>query len=126
MRRGWRWRRWSAPPTPTAGGGGRGAPRRRQRGGGDPGVPGAPPGLARRRVARPVRQRGAHLRSRADRAAPHPPPQDLMRIYLRGTSPTLAQGLVGLLMETRDAQPGEVWLISPWLRDVVLPVRGHF
>lgn len=49
-----------------------------------------------------------------------------MRIYLRGTSPDLAQGLVGLLMETRDAQPGEVWLISPWLRDVVLPVRGHF
>lgn len=49
-----------------------------------------------------------------------------MRIYLRATPPDLAEGLIGLLIETRDAPPGEIWLISPWLRDVSLPVRGHF
>jgi phosphatidylserine/phosphatidylglycerophosphate/cardiolipin synthase-like enzyme len=36
--------------------------------------------------------------------------------------------LVGLLLATFDAEPGDIWLISPWLRDVELPVArlGHF
>jgi phosphatidylserine/phosphatidylglycerophosphate/cardiolipin synthase-like enzyme len=49
-----------------------------------------------------------------------------VRIYLRGTAPDLARGLLGLLVDALDAEPGDVWLISPWLREVELPVPGHF
>jgi hypothetical protein len=36
--------------------------------------------------------------------------------------------LVSLLLAAFDAEPGEVWLISPWLRDMELPASGigHF
>ena len=51
-----------------------------------------------------------------------------MRIYTRGREPDLRLGLVSLLLSAFDAEPGEVWLISPWLRDVELPASGigHF
>jgi hypothetical protein len=51
-----------------------------------------------------------------------------VRIYTRGREPDLRHGLVSLLLAAFDAEPGEVWLISPWLRDVELPASGigHF
>ena len=51
-----------------------------------------------------------------------------MRIYTRDREPGLRQGLVTLLLAAFDAEPGDVWVISPWLRDVELPVAGigHF
>jgi phosphatidylserine/phosphatidylglycerophosphate/cardiolipin synthase-like enzyme len=51
-----------------------------------------------------------------------------VRIYARLREPDLRHGLVSLLLAAFDAEPGEVWLISPWLRDVELPAAqlGHF
>lgn len=51
-----------------------------------------------------------------------------MRIYTRGATPDLRHGLVSLLLAAFDAAPGEVVLVSPWMRDVELPTAGigHF
>lgn len=51
-----------------------------------------------------------------------------MRIYAGGREPGLGRGVMALLLAAFDAEPGEVILVSPWLRDVELPVAGlgHF
>jgi phosphatidylserine/phosphatidylglycerophosphate/cardiolipin synthase-like enzyme len=51
-----------------------------------------------------------------------------VRIYATGREPGLANGVVSLLLAAIDAEQGEVCLVSPWLRDVELPVagQGHF
>ncbi|CAA9370272.1 MAG: hypothetical protein AVDCRST_MAG68-5677 [uncultured Gemmatimonadetes bacterium] len=51
-----------------------------------------------------------------------------MRIYTRDRSPDLRHGLLTHLLDAFDAPPGDLLLISPWLRDVDLPVAdaGHF
>lgn len=47
-----------------------------------------------------------------------------MRVYTRAREPGLRQGLVSLLLAAFDPEPADVWVISPWLRDVELPVAG--
>jgi hypothetical protein len=51
-----------------------------------------------------------------------------VRIYTRHREPDLRHGLVSLLLAAFDPEPGDVWVISPWMRDVELPVAdlGHF
>ena len=51
-----------------------------------------------------------------------------MRVYTKGSDPNLATGVVGHLLSVIDSESSDVWLISPWLRDVELPVAdvGHF
>lgn len=51
-----------------------------------------------------------------------------MRIYTSERTPDLRSGLLGLLLAAFDTEPSEIWLVTPWLRDIVLPVadQGHF
>lgn len=51
-----------------------------------------------------------------------------MRVYTSSSLPTLAEGLASLLVDTMDAEPGRVIVVSPWVKDVALPVGrvGHF
>jgi phosphatidylserine/phosphatidylglycerophosphate/cardiolipin synthase-like enzyme len=51
-----------------------------------------------------------------------------VRIYTKGSDPSLASGVVRHLLNVIDSEESDVWLITPWLRDVTLPVSdiGHF
>lgn len=51
-----------------------------------------------------------------------------MRIYTTGHTPDLRSGLLGLLLAALDTEASDVWLVTPWLRDVMLPIadQGHF
>jgi hypothetical protein len=51
-----------------------------------------------------------------------------VRIYARGGATGLQAGVLGLLLAAVDAEPSQIWLVSPWLRDVELPIgdQGHF
>ena len=51
-----------------------------------------------------------------------------MRIYTRAGPIGLRSGLLGLLLAAIDAESADIWLITPWLRDVDLPIgeQGHF
>jgi phosphatidylserine/phosphatidylglycerophosphate/cardiolipin synthase-like enzyme len=51
-----------------------------------------------------------------------------VRIYARDHGPDLRSGLLGLLLAALDAEPSDVWLVSPWLREISLPIsrEGHF
>ena len=51
-----------------------------------------------------------------------------MRIYTNRRSPDLRSGLLGLLLAALDTEPSDVWLITPWLRDIRFPIadHGHF
>jgi hypothetical protein len=51
-----------------------------------------------------------------------------MRIYVKDRSPDLRTGLLGVLLAALDAEPSDLWLVSPWLREIALPIadHGHF
>src|SRR5262249_12552624 len=51
-----------------------------------------------------------------------------MKVLLNHPEPALLRGVAAILTQTLAQTAGEVWLISPWLRDVILPLDqvGHF
>lgn len=51
-----------------------------------------------------------------------------MRLFTKTSDEPLARGLLRLLVDTCDVERGDVYLLSPWLCDIVLPLGdlGHF
>lgn len=48
-----------------------------------------------------------------------------MRVFSRATETSLAPRFARLLLASLDCEPGRVILVTPWLKNVLLPIVGH-
>ena len=48
-----------------------------------------------------------------------------MRVFSKADVPTLSPRLMRILLASLECSPGRVVLVSPWLKNVTLPIEGH-